>query len=121
MSETDLVRAVLIALSESGCVVWRNNSGRLADRFGRWVTFGLEGSADVIGWCRGYAAAGGAWVHCAVFIAIECKAPHGRMREAQVLWGHQATQAGVVYVVARSVQDAIDVVEQHQRTHGQAP
>ena len=126
MSETDLVQAILVELSKRDCLVWRNNSGALYETYpvmrngaqvfingepvyfrGRIVRFGLEGSADIVGWCR----------KCGRFIAPEGKAPRGRLSDAQIAWGAQAKSAGVVYCVARTVQDAIDVVEQHQRQH----
>jgi hypothetical protein len=109
ISETELVRRILLALSERGVLCWRNNSGRLPDRFGRWVSFGLEGSPDVIGFCRHRG--------CAMFVAIEAKTIRGRLRDAQAAWGKQAQAAGVVYCVARSVEDVIRLIEQHRASH----
>ena len=110
MSETDLVQALLVALSAHNCMVWRHNSGKLQDRRGRWVSFGLVGSADIVGWCR---APG-----CARFIAVECKAPKGKLSEAQVAFGAQALAAGVIYCVARSVDDALRALSQHRCNGG---
>lgn len=47
--ETALVAEALMALSAAGCLVWRHNTGKLQDKRGRWVSFGLVGSGDIIG------------------------------------------------------------------------
>ena len=108
MSETDLVQALLVALSASNAMVWRNNTGKLKDAWGRWVSFGLVGSADILGWCR----------RCGRAIAIEAKAPKGKLSEAQVAFGAQAKEAGVIYCVARSVDDALRALSQHRCNGG---
>jgi hypothetical protein len=39
--EANILNACLVALSEAGCTVWRNNTGAIPDRTGRLVRFGL--------------------------------------------------------------------------------
>ena len=123
MSETDLVQAILVELSKRDCLVWYNASGSLPDAHGRWVRFGLEGSPDVLGFCRGWTTPGGAICGppvrhpCGHMLAFEVKTPAGRLRPAQLAWGHQASEAGVCYGVVRSVADALALLEGHQRTH----
>ena len=48
MNETQLSLAIREALLNTGRVLlWRNNTGKLQDAGGRWMTFGLGvGSAD---------------------------------------------------------------------------
>ena len=46
--ETNLVAEAMLALSSAGCMIWRQNTGRLMSH-GRLVSFGLVGSGDIIG------------------------------------------------------------------------
>lgn len=44
------MKAVRTQLSDAGTLNFRNNVGKLQDKTGRWVTFGLcKGSSDIIG------------------------------------------------------------------------
>ena len=57
------------------------------------------GSADLVGCYRGR------------FVAIECKAPDGRVSEAQECWGRAVTRVGGLYLLARAGTDSVqDVV-----------
>jgi hypothetical protein len=105
VSETDIVKAILLELSKRDCVVWKNNSGKLPDRFGRWVTFGLEGSSDVLGWCK----------RCGCAVTIEAKTPKGRLRAQQRQFLAMAAKAGTIGGVARNALDAILILHQHRR------
>ena len=102
MSETELLQRTLLALgSHPDCRVWRNNTGRLPDpRNGRWISFGLKGSADILGIIKG-----------GRFLAIETKTPTGRLRPEQVAFRTMVTAMGGLYVLARSTDDAISAVE----------
>jgi hypothetical protein len=98
VSETKLVKEILLALgNEPDFICWRNNTGKLADVNGRWVTYGLGvGSADIIGvlapWGR--------------FVAIEVKTPKGKSRPAQEHWCAAVQKKGGEYFIARSADDA---------------
>jgi len=95
------MQGVLIALgSRPDCRVWRNNTGKLPDRFGRWISFGLKGSADILGILRG-----------GRFLAIETKTPAGRLRPEQIAFRTMIVGHGGLYVLARSVEDAVNAVE----------
>lgn len=102
MSETAILQGVLLALgSRPDCRVWRNNTGKLPDpRSGRWVSFGLKGSADILGLLRG-----------GRFLAIETKTPAGRLRPEQLAFQRMVESLGGLYVIARSVSDAVSAVE----------
>jgi hypothetical protein len=70
-------------------------------RFNRW---GLpNGAADLIGIVDGR------------FLAIEVKSPTGRQRQEQALWGAVVESRGGVYVVARSVDEALSAVKRARR------
>ncbi len=97
MSETEITQAILLALGSRPDVrLWRNNTGRLLNpRTGRWVAFGLKGSADILGIVRG-----------GRFLAIETKTPEGRLRPEQRAFRAMIESLGGIYVLARSVDDA---------------
>lgn len=50
MSEKPIQSDIMLAGSTPTSRLWRNNVGRLQDRYGQWVTYGLAvGSSDLIG------------------------------------------------------------------------
>jgi hypothetical protein len=102
MSETDITQAILLALgARPDMRVWRCNTGRLLNpRTGRWVSFGLKGCADILGIMRG-----------GRFLAIETKTPEGRLRPEQRAFRAMVEELGGLYVLARSVDDALRGVE----------
>lgn len=100
MSESTILRDVMIAVSRlPETMIWRNQTGALHDRQGRLVTFGLVGSADIIG------------VHKGRALAIECKAPRGRQSVPQQRFERAWKAAGGIYIVARSADDALWGIE----------
>ena len=83
-SEANILNDCLIALSEAGCLAWRNNTGVLKDRRGKSVRFGLcVGSSDIVG-----IAPDG------VFFAVECKAAKGRATDKQRNFIEQVRRQG---------------------------
>lgn len=95
MRESEVLTSVLRYLGRyPGVKVWRNNTGRIADRTGRVVSFGLVGSADVIG-----IGPGGR------FLAVECKSDTGRQSEAQRNFQQMVESMGGLYILARRVED----------------
>jgi hypothetical protein len=100
MTETALVSAVLLALGQrTDLRVWRQNTGALKDSNGRLVRYGLVGSGDISG-----ILAGGRRLE------IECKVGKGRQSEHQRAFGEMIQRYGGVYLVVRSVEDAVDGV-----------
>lgn len=95
--ETPVMRAVLVAITAlPGVMAWRNQTGAGRTPDGRWITFGLKGSADIIGACRGRA------------IAIETKRPRGgKWEDQQRRFASAWEAAGGLYILARSVDDAL--------------
>jgi len=54
-SEANVLNDCMVALSEAGARVFRNNTGVLKDKTGRPVKFGLcKGGSDIIGICPPY-------------------------------------------------------------------
>ena len=98
-SEANILNEVMIALSQAGCLVWRNNTGVLKDANGRPIKFGLcKGSADLIGVCPD-----------GKFLAVECKTKTGRVRPEQETFIAAVKRAGGRSGVARSVSDALKI------------
>lgn len=99
MSETQLSLAIREALLASGRVLlWRNNTGKLQDRNGRWITFGLGvGSADIIGLLKGSGR----------FLGFEVKLPGKKLTSEQEAWHRVVNASGGFAVVVHSVEEAM--------------
>lgn len=119
--ESEIQQAIRLELGDRrkypDLVLWRNNSGVLADG-DRYVRFGVgeKGGADLIGIFRGSGQPVGR------FIAAEIKTATGRQTPEQKLFGELVMAHGGDYVVLRSVDDARMWVEQLRTaaTAGQA-
>lgn len=111
--ETKLMNRILIALSNVGCVVWRNETagawvGKVIHKETNQVTltnasmmrFGLAlGSSDIIGIAP-----------CGRFLAIEVKTKTGRPTHQQLGFIEAVRKNGGIAGIARSVQDALDLI-----------
>jgi hypothetical protein len=93
-AEGAVVKACLEYLKLRGAFVWRNNTGALKDKKDRPVFFGKVGSSDIIGLLPG-----------GRFIAVECKAPGGRLSNHQIEFLTQIENMGGLAIIARSVED----------------
>ena len=95
--ETAILNECLMALSEAGCKVWRNNVGALPNRNGRLVSYGLcKGSADIIGICPD-----------GIMLAVEVKTKTGRTPPDQDRFLALIRQMGGRAGVARSAAEAV--------------
>lgn len=110
-TETALQHQIMLALSEAGCIVWRNNTGQswsgqvLHQQAGtvtlgnaRTVKYGLcVGSSDLIG------------IHCATgkFIAIEVKTSKGRATIEQERFITAILISGGIAGIVRSPAEAL--------------
>ena len=111
--ETHLLQQIRLALgTRSDLRLYRNNCGTLPDpRTGRPVQFGLaRGSADLIGWRTVTITPDMVGQRLAVFTSIEVKTPTGRIRPEQHAWLNTVQQSGGIAGIARSVQDANDLL-----------
>lgn len=71
-----------------------------AEMAGSWIRFGLPGQADISGiLCNGRR------------LEIEAKAERGRQSQAQRLFQAMIEKYGGLYVLARSVEDAMHAVD----------
>jgi len=91
--------------------LFRNNTGTLKDANGRPVSFGLcKGSADLIGWTSRTITPEMVGQQVAVFTSIEVKTPTGRIRPEQQRWLNAVQAAGGIAGVARSIEEAMDLL-----------
>lgn len=99
MREADLQARIMVALSQAGCLVFRNNTGALPDRRGIPVRFGLcRGSSDVIGLCPD-----------GRFLAVEVKTERGLPTDAQLHFIEAIRRAGGRAGIARSPEQAVRI------------
>lgn len=85
---------ILLACSGPDCLLWRHPTGGARTDRGAYVTYGLVGSADIVGVCRGRG------------VAIEVKAGRDRQRPEQIAFQRAWERAGGLYIIARSIDDA---------------
>ena len=104
--ESNLVKQLLKRASELGMKLWRNQVGtyKLAD--GRYISSGLcVGSSDLIGYLPVVVTPEMVGKTVAVFVAIEAKAPTGKVRPAQEKFLSAVSSAGGIHAVAFSPAD----------------
>jgi hypothetical protein len=113
-AHTNLVRAALVALSDAGHMAWDNQTGSgwvgkfitrtatgrtIIDR-ARPISFGLPGSADIIGTLHPNGRA----------LAAEAKTGTGRQRANQKNFQIAWEKRGGIYVVFHSVDELLGMI-----------
>ena len=113
-SEQSIQQNIRLTCSTGSTRLFRNNTGTLRDQHGRPVSFGLaRGSADLIGWRTVTITADMVGTTVAVFTSIEVKTATGRVRPEQRQWLDAVQAAGGIAGVARSVEDAEQLLAAH--------
>jgi hypothetical protein len=106
MSETHLVRRLMLAATERGARLFRNNVGQYTAESGHTVRYGLcPGSSDLIGWTPHTITAADVGRTVAIFTAVEAKTLRGKPTDAQINFVHAVQAAGGYAVIARSTDD----------------
>ena len=100
MKEANVQARIMMALSDVGCLIFRNNIGCLPDRAGRPVRYGVggNGGSDLIG-----IAPDGK------FLAIEVKTALGQPTDAQLNFIKAVQRQGGRAGIARSAADAVEI------------
>ncbi|MEB3212942.1 MAG: VRR-NUC domain-containing protein [Leptolyngbyaceae bacterium] len=94
MKESVIQQLCRLEAAKCGAVVWRNNTGKLQDREGRWVSYGLcVGSSDLIGIYKGR------------FLAIEVKRDGKNPTPEQLNFLRVVEERGGIAGVVRSPED----------------
>lgn len=112
--ETVIQQQIRLALgTRSDLRLFRNNTGSLPDpRTGRPIQFGLaKGSADLIGLRTVTITPDMVGRQVAVFTSLEIKTPTGRATPEQRSWLEMVRSRGGLAGIARSIQDANEIVE----------
>lgn len=103
-STNQLTADIMTSLSERGHLACRNNSGVAKFPGGRVVRYGVGpiggGGGDIIGCTRD-----------GIFFSVEVKTGRDRESDAQKKWKRWVVSRGGRAGVARSVEDAIGIVE----------
>ncbi len=100
MKESDIQRLIMLALSEAGCLIWRNNTGVLKNAAGIPIKFGLcVGSSDLIG-----------LTPAGRFLAVEIKTSKGRATPEQLRFIEAVRARGGIAGIARSPEEALDLL-----------
>ena len=111
--ETNIQQRIRLALGTRDDVrLFRNQVGQLPDpRTGRPVQFGLaKGSADIVGWTTKTITEDDVGKSYAIFTSIEVKTPTGRLTGLQQNWLHTVQTAGGFAGVARSTEEALQII-----------
>ncbi|SRR6266568_1582293 len=117
--ESDISDDVRAAIASPQGATWRNNVGRLQDRFGNYVVYGLcNGSADLISIQRVVLACPSCNAELPPlgrFVAIETKTPKKEAFATQQHWLALVNALGGVAGVAKSADDARAILERARR------
>lgn len=93
--------SIRVALAQAGYIVFRANVGKVKTADGRWFDSGLPtGFPDLVG----YKPENGR-----IFF-IEVKTKTGRRRKDQVAFANGLKDKHVIYGVARSAEEAVEIV-----------
>ena len=118
--ESEIQKRVMLALSKSGCTIFRNNTamgwagkaqkypnGDVVIKGGYPIHAGLcTGSSDLIGWKSVTITPDMVGKRIAVFTAVEVKTPTGRPTQEQLNFIQQVQNAGGIAGIARNEAEA---------------
>lgn len=101
-SESRIQSEILIEVNKRGHRLYRSNAGTIQDaRTGSWIKLMPKGFPDTLGFC-GYTGK---------FVVIEVKTLKGRLSADQVKFRNFIIDKPVIYGVARSADEAIQIIE----------
>lgn len=101
MTEKKIQNDIILEINKRGHRLWRANAGKVVTKDNRIIKLLPKGFPDTFG----YRKTDGK------FIAIEVKTETGRLRSEQIKFKAFAETQNILYGVARSVEDAIEIVE----------
>ena len=123
MTENNIQKQIMLAASQAGATVFRNNTGngvlgqvvkQEGGQYhivnGRRVQFGLcVGSSDLVGWRSITVTPDMVGKPVALFLALEVKTPSGKPTMEQINFINAVRRAGGLAGVVRSVDEALGV------------
>ena len=106
-SEHEIQQRIRLACGRGPVRLWRNNTGALVDKQGRFVRFGLcKGSSDLIGLRSVVVTPEMVGQRIAQFVALEIKTAGGVVSSEQKAFLQLVEQLGGLGAVCRSVDEA---------------
>lgn len=111
-TEAQVQRQVMLALSDHGCMVYRNNSGQYKTAEGHVVRYGVgnPGGSDLIGITPIKITPDMVGRTIGVFTAVEVKSSTGRASDNQMRFIKNIKNMGGMAGIARSEEEAIDII-----------
>ena len=112
MKESNVQKLIQLALSDAGCVSFRNNCGVLKNEAGIPIKFGVgnPGGSDLIGITPLCITAEMVGQTVGVFTAIEVKTKTGRVRPDQINFMAVVKSHGGLAGICRSTDDALRLI-----------
>ena len=109
LNTNNLMNAIRSIATEYGARLFRNNVGRLQDRKGKYVNFGVcnPGGSDLIGWRPVTITQNMVGRKVAQFFAVEVKTGRDKLTQQQKAFGDKVTLDGGLFIEARSVEDVL--------------
>ena len=105
VKETNIGNEICIALSKRGCKIFRSQSGHFYTKYGAEIIIGVVGESDY----HGHRPDGQAFY-------IETKTKTGRASKEQKRFLRAMYESGACAGIARSVEDAIAIIERRNNT-----
>lgn len=100
-SEAAIQSEILVEANKRGHRLWRSNAGKIKTQQNTFIQLFPKGFPDLVGYRKSDGK----------FIVIEVKNTKGKLRPEQVKFAEFATNQPILYGVARSVDDAIKIIE----------
>ena len=99
-SEQTIQSEIMLGVSQAGHTVWRSNAGTVKTQQGFVIKLFPAGFPDLVGFrkCDGK------------FFVIEVKNKQGRLSAAQKKFGEFAENKPIIYGVARSAEEALELI-----------
>jgi hypothetical protein len=96
MTESALMKNIMLAAAKHDARLFRNNIGTLKNNRGEFVTFGVAnpGGSDLIGWRSIIITQDMIGQRIAQFLAVECKGSKGKLTEQQYNFIHMVKISG---------------------------
>ena len=101
MTEQEIQNQIILAANKRGHRLWRANAGKVQTKDNRIIKLFPKGFPDTVGFRKTDGK----------FIVIEIKTDKGRLRPEQEKFKTFIETQPVIYGVARSVEDAINIIE----------
>lgn len=105
MTEAEIQSLILLETSKRGHRLWRSNAGTIKTKHGGAVKLFPKGYPDLTGFRKTDGK----------FVVIEVKNAKGKLSEQQKHFAEWAKTQPILYGVARSPQEAIQIIEEETK------